>query len=214
MTDGRDEYGEILRRALHAEAETVVPAADGLDRIRARVKEQPPRFGWSWFTAGWARPAMAGAAAVIIAAVAVSAPPAISTIVGVGGKGTPEQGGRSQGQVSDSMTGSPANSAPPQIAGAPTRSPEGSSTTASMPAQPGGPGCGEQSVETAASSPGAESPPPVQAYRAPCPPTAGSERPTTPVTTEPESTQPAENTSTEPAEQPTTNTTDESAVAP
>jgi hypothetical protein len=33
--DPFDTYGDALRRALHAEADAVVPAPDGLDRIRA-----------------------------------------------------------------------------------------------------------------------------------------------------------------------------------
>ncbi|MEV4253736.1 hypothetical protein AB0J52_11275 [Spirillospora sp. NPDC049652] len=82
MTTGpHDEHGELLRRALHAEAERVIPAPDGLERIRARAAERererrrfPSRFGWEWFTANWTRPVLAVGAAVAIAGLGVSAP--------------------------------------------------------------------------------------------------------------------------------------------
>jgi hypothetical protein len=35
--DPLDTHGDALRQALHAEADAVVPAPDGLDRIRVRV---------------------------------------------------------------------------------------------------------------------------------------------------------------------------------
>jgi hypothetical protein len=35
------DYDEILRRALHAAADSVEPSADGLERIRARLRPQP-----------------------------------------------------------------------------------------------------------------------------------------------------------------------------
>lgn len=35
--DPLDAYGDALRQALHTEADAVVPAPDGLDRIRART---------------------------------------------------------------------------------------------------------------------------------------------------------------------------------
>ncbi len=45
---------EALRRALHAAADSLEPAADGLTRIRARLS--PPRpLGVAWLTALWAR---------------------------------------------------------------------------------------------------------------------------------------------------------------
>jgi hypothetical protein len=107
MTDHHDEYGEILRRALHAEADTVVPA-DGLERIRTRIRERPPRFSLSWFTTGWVRPGLAVAAALVLAALVVSAPPAISTLTSVGGKDP--AGGGGQGQSSTSVAVQPGSS--------------------------------------------------------------------------------------------------------
>jgi hypothetical protein len=83
MTDPLDAYGDALRRALHAEADPVVPAPDGLERIRTRIDERQHRFGWVWFTETWGRPAIALGAAVFIALVAISATPAINAIEGI-----------------------------------------------------------------------------------------------------------------------------------
>ena len=150
MTDLHDEYGEILRRTLHAEAETVVPAADGLDRIRTRISERPPsRFGWSsgwssgwsWFTASWARPAMAGATALVMAAVVVSAPPAISSFT-VGGHGAPDQGKHGENSTSGGATAG-GGGQPIQVPPGQGR-PQGLSPTRSRAPSPtlGGQGCG------------------------------------------------------------------------
>ncbi|WP_067479841.1 hypothetical protein [Actinomadura hibisca] len=87
-TDPHDEYGEILRRALSAEAETVDPSADGLERIRARIDERRRRrFGWEWFTANWGRPVLAVGAAVAIAGIGVSAPQTMDLIQSAGNHG-------------------------------------------------------------------------------------------------------------------------------
>jgi hypothetical protein len=170
MTEPHEEYGEILRRALHAEAETVVPAADGLDRIRARISERPvSRFGWSlgwsWFTASWARPAMAGAAALIMAAVVVSAQPAISSFT-VGGHGAPEQGEHGEGGTSgDTQPGG--REQPSEV---PLRPGKGQATspTKSRTRSPafGGQGCGRpvgpggSAVASATDTPPSEEPQP------------------------------------------------------
>ena len=42
MTDPEAEYGERLRRALHAAADGVVPSGDGLERIRTRSPMSRP----------------------------------------------------------------------------------------------------------------------------------------------------------------------------
>jgi hypothetical protein len=49
---------EVLRRELRMVAESVRPAADGLDRIRSRIREQRPApFGWTMAgSAGFAEP--------------------------------------------------------------------------------------------------------------------------------------------------------------
>ncbi len=54
------EQEERLRRALHAAAESIEPAADGLERIRARLARPRP-LAVAWLMAGWtdlAQPAM------------------------------------------------------------------------------------------------------------------------------------------------------------
>ena len=83
MTDPLDAYGDALRRALHAEADAVMPSGDGLERIRTRINERQRRFGWTWFTENWGRPAIALGAAMFIAVVAISATPALHAIEGI-----------------------------------------------------------------------------------------------------------------------------------
>ena len=46
------EQEEILRRALHAVADTIEPAADGLERIRERLSRPRP-LAVAWLLAGW-----------------------------------------------------------------------------------------------------------------------------------------------------------------
>jgi hypothetical protein len=97
MTEPFDEHGEILRRALHAEVDSVMPAPDGLERIRERIGDQRRgwapiggprrRLGWGWFTESWTRPLLAAGAALFVAALAVSAPPAIQGITSAGDRG-------------------------------------------------------------------------------------------------------------------------------
>jgi hypothetical protein len=98
MTDPLDEYGELLRRALHAEADSVMPAPDGLERIRERigghgrlvpggVDGRSWRLGWSWLTESWTRPLLAAGAAGFVALMAVSAPPAIHGFTSAGDRG-------------------------------------------------------------------------------------------------------------------------------
>ena len=51
---------EILRRALHAVADAIEPAADGLERIRGRLSKPRP-LAVAWLMAGWtgvAQPAL------------------------------------------------------------------------------------------------------------------------------------------------------------
>ncbi|WP_051711807.1 hypothetical protein [Spirillospora albida] len=113
-TDPHDELGEILRRALHAEADSVIPADDGLDRIRARIAAGGGRrrFGLDRFGAvlgldrimvGWTRPILAMAAAVAIAGVGVTAGPQtidlIQHSVGSGGPSGQGDGGSADGDA-------------------------------------------------------------------------------------------------------------------
>ncbi|GII60400.1 hypothetical protein Skr01_04850 [Sphaerisporangium krabiense] len=54
MTEAPDESGDILRRVLRAEAESVVPSADGLEIIRTRIEQRGTRGlrGVFWWRAG------------------------------------------------------------------------------------------------------------------------------------------------------------------
>ncbi|MFF5211898.1 hypothetical protein [Streptosporangium sp. NPDC000396] len=65
MTESPDEYGELLRRALSAEANSVVPSPDGLEIIRARIERRGLR-GLVWWRAG-----ASVAGAVLVAATVV-----------------------------------------------------------------------------------------------------------------------------------------------
>jgi hypothetical protein len=87
-----DDFSEVLRRALHAEAESVMPAPDALDRIRARTAAKPR---WSWFLTDWSKPLLAAAAAVLMgAAVFSGGPAAIERISSVGQNSKAEQAAR------------------------------------------------------------------------------------------------------------------------
>src|SRR5262249_57443118 len=46
------EQEEALRRALHAVADTIEPAPDGLERIRERLSRPRP-LAVAWLMAGW-----------------------------------------------------------------------------------------------------------------------------------------------------------------
>lgn len=84
MTEPFDEYGEHLRRILHAEAEKVTPSPGGLEQIRAKVNERRERRFTAWITAPWLRPLVAVAVAVFLTAGALSATPALKTFVQTG----------------------------------------------------------------------------------------------------------------------------------
>lgn len=84
MTEPFDEYGERLRRVLHAEAEAVAPSPEGLEQIRTKIADRADRRFTAWLAAPWLRPLAAAAAAVCVAIVAVSATPALKTFVQTG----------------------------------------------------------------------------------------------------------------------------------
>ncbi|SDG95929.1 hypothetical protein [Nonomuraea jiangxiensis] len=69
MTRPPDEYGDVLRRALRAEADAVVPSPDGLEIIRARIERRGVR-NLFWWRAG-----AAAASAVLVAGTIVMAVP-------------------------------------------------------------------------------------------------------------------------------------------
>lgn len=111
MTHPDDEYGEIIRRALHAEADAVMPGGDGLDRIRTRITEREVRrYGalhgdlraWfrsvlaqladlrfaGWLTETWMRSAVTVGVALIAVGLAVSAPQTLDRITSTGNRDT------------------------------------------------------------------------------------------------------------------------------
>ncbi|WP_018655052.1 hypothetical protein [Actinomadura flavalba] len=215
MTTGPsdEQLGEVLRRALHAEADTVIPADDGLERIRTRIAARPARrFGVEWFTAGWARPALAVAAAVAIAGFGVSAPETLRFIQ-AGGSGAPAQSPDARG--GDHTGGAPGGGAA-EPAPAPSGSGDGDPRDPSEPppttSSTGAPACGPAGASAPATppaaSPSATGPDtPVSVTRCPSPsspPTKPTPSPG-PSTPAPQPTEPTTPTDqpTPPAEQPT-----------
>ena len=74
-----DEYGEILRRVLRAEADELTPSAEGLDRIRTKIDERSARR--LWWQMPWVRPAMAVAGALVVATGVMAGTPGIRATV-------------------------------------------------------------------------------------------------------------------------------------
>ncbi|MBO2446556.1 hypothetical protein J4573_05605 [Actinomadura barringtoniae] len=201
-TDPHEEHGEILRRALNAEADTVIPSVDGLDQIRARIEQRRQRrFGWAWFTAGWARPILAVGAAVAIAGVGVSAPQTFNLISPAGNKGPsadqrhqPGDGSTEgeQGRPGGTQAGSPPG-ASPSGTNSSSESPVtiSSSPSPSCTPAPAKHGGGSPSKTTTAPSPGATVP---GTAATPCPsPSTSTTPPTTPPTSEKPTDKPTEN---------------------
>src|SRR5689334_18828685 len=80
-----DEHGEILRRALHAEAEAVTPSPEGLERIRTKInKRHERRLGFLAYSSPWLRPLAAVTAALAVCFAAVSVTPALANFVQTG----------------------------------------------------------------------------------------------------------------------------------
>ncbi|MFA1550058.1 hypothetical protein [Actinomadura chokoriensis] len=217
-TDPHDELGEILRRALHAEADAVNPASDGLEHIRARIADGrrrrfgigrfgPARFGFDRFTVNWARPVLAVAASVAIAALGVTAPQTMNLIQQTVGNNGPSGGGQnnSDGDRTDAQ-GNPEFPDPSSPGSSPSGAPSASSTSAPS-SKPGLSSCRipPPSVGAASGSPGATAAP--ATATTPCP----SSTPTTepPVSTTPEP--PAPPTSEKPTDTPTQAPTSEPA---
>src|SRR5262245_58365436 len=76
MTQPPDEHGDLLRRALRAEADAVVPSPEGLEIIRARIERRGVR-NLSWWRAG----AAAASALLVAGTVVMSVPELRSKIV-------------------------------------------------------------------------------------------------------------------------------------
>ncbi|MFI7125343.1 hypothetical protein ACIBQ1_06580 [Nonomuraea sp. NPDC050153] len=71
MIQPPDEHGDLLRRALRAEADAVVPSPDGLEIIRTRIERRGVR-NLFWWRAG-----AAAASAVLVAGTIVMAVPSL-----------------------------------------------------------------------------------------------------------------------------------------
>jgi len=208
-TDPHDEHGEILRRALHAEADSVNPAGDGLERIRARIADGrgrrfglgrfgAARFGLDRFAVNWARPVLAVAAAVVIAALGVTAPQTIDLIQQTVGNNGPSGGG--QNNTDGDRTDAQGNPEFPDPA-SPGSSASGSSSASSPGSPSSTPGLSSCRIPPPAgavsASPGAtDSPAPATT---PCP----SETPTTAPTSPPVTTPTSPPTSDKPTDTPT-----------
>jgi hypothetical protein len=118
-----DEYGDRLRRALHAEAEAVTPSAEGLERIRSKISTRHERrWGFLSYSTPWLRPFAAVAAALAVCIVAVSVTPALANFVQTGhfspdagsnGNNSSTKDGHSQGQVQPGNPSSPVPSGSP-----------------------------------------------------------------------------------------------------
>ncbi|MFF5263370.1 hypothetical protein ACFY4C_30950 [Actinomadura viridis] len=197
-TDPHDEHGEILRRALHAEAETVIPAPDGLERIRARIDARGPRrFGWDRFTMNWARPLLAVAAAAVIAGIGVTAPQTIDLIQSTGNNGPSDKG---RHQPSGSDPAGPQGVSPdaqPSVVDGPTESGDpNESGTPSPASSPGAPGCPAPSpggTPAGSPAPGSSETPtaaPSQGCPSQTPSPSPTPTPTDPGTTDPVPTDP------------------------
>lgn len=82
MTEPFDEYDDRLRLVLNAEADAVVPSAEGLEKIRARIDESRERR--LWYVRPWLRPLAALSAAIVMAVIAVPATDVFKNFVQTG----------------------------------------------------------------------------------------------------------------------------------
>ena len=192
-----DEYGDRLRRALHAEAEAVTPSPEGLERIRSKIEDKHERrFGFS-LSAPWMRPLVALTAAVVVCGAAVSATPALKNFVQTGhfsedsGSGDPgrvSNGGRSQGEVVPGGSSNPVPSTSPS----PSSSRQtGKHVVVGSSCQPG------ENTVTPSGSPAADATAPGTTVHVTCEPDTGPVPATSPAT------EPPPPASSPPDEQPT-----------
>ena len=197
-----DEYGDRLRRALHAEADAVTPSPEGLERIRAKINDKHERrFGFS-LAAPWIRPLAALTAAVIVCGAAVSATPALKNFVQTGrfsddsgstDPGSTSNSGRSQGEVVPGGSSDPVPSTSPSPSSIRTSN-TGKHVVAGTTCSPG------ESVVTASGSPAPAPPAPGPTVHVTCQPTDGT-GPTAPTVTDtppPPATPPSDEQPTDP----------------
>jgi hypothetical protein len=154
-SDHHDEHGEILRRALHAEAEKIVPSPDGLERIRAGIDSRRQRrfgpFSTGWltdrFTGTWSRPLLAAAAALLIVALGVSAPQTIDRITAAVAGNSGPSGEDGQVAANGNAPGQSGQPGGPGSSSGPGQGPGGalSGSPSPSPTDPaGGAGCSGQ----------------------------------------------------------------------
>ncbi|WUH96690.1 hypothetical protein OHR68_24340 [Spirillospora sp. NBC_00431] len=223
-TDPDDEHGEILRRALHAEADTVNPAGDGLERIRARIADGHGRrfglgrfglarygLGFDRFTVNWARPVLAVAAAVAIAGLGVTAPQTIDRIQQSVGNNGPADGEQGPGDGTRTGAGGDPQFPDPSSPGGDASGDPSSSASPSASTSQGISACRipppVQGTPTMPASPGAESTP--APSTTPCPGRPPAQTPTTSPTPTTSTPDPGE-----PTDEPTPSVTTEPAQAP
>lgn len=108
-----DELGARLRRALHAEVDSIVPPGDGLERIRAGVEKR--RLRRAFLATWWLKPALAAFGAITVAGSATVAAPLLQE-VGDRGLGGPSASAPISGSAPE------AGQVPP-VAASPTPSP-------------------------------------------------------------------------------------------
>jgi hypothetical protein len=102
-----EEYGQLLRRAMRAEADSVVPSPDGLEIIRARIEQRGLR-GLFWW-----RVSASLAGAVLVAGTVVMLVPDLRTQV-VQSTGTTQTTAESTRLPDTSSIKRPPAAAPPQ----------------------------------------------------------------------------------------------------
>jgi hypothetical protein len=198
-----DEYGERLRRALHAEAEAVTPSAEGLERIRTKINERHERrLGLFAYSAPWLRPLAAVTAALAVCLAGVSITPALANFVqtghfspdsgGDGGHAT-SNGSSSQGQVFPGRSSAPVPNTSPSPSSIRPSNTGKHVVMGSCPA-------GEDTVSPSSSPPPASGPSPTITCQAPTAPGGGAT--SSAPATEP-GTPPASSAPEEPPSQPT-----------
>ncbi|WP_449060233.1 hypothetical protein [Planomonospora algeriensis] len=187
MTDSPDEYGELLRRALSAEADSVVPSPDGLEIIRARIERRGLRR-LTWWRAG----ASVAGAVLVAASVVMVVPGLREQVAQVTFSGEVKPVAPTHTDLSGTSRPLPSKSgqAPPAVtrsdAPPPPAPEESRRTTPSAPPQP--------SAEPTRESTPAPTPtcPTATAEAVPAEPPAECEEAATPVPTPSESATPSE----------------------
>ncbi|MEN3536579.1 hypothetical protein AAH991_15800 [Microbispora sp. ZYX-F-249] len=105
-----DEYGEVLRRALRAEADAVVPSPDGLEIIRRRIDQRGLRGLRNML---WWRVGAAAAGAVLVAGAVVAVVPGLRDQVAQS-TGISNAGDEREDRTDTSSVTRPPNQAPSQ----------------------------------------------------------------------------------------------------